>query len=86
MGNHHSQPLIDKEVVLALTTGRLQLDADLSPRPISDTSTTYPGAAFGHMADHVGLGYQAALVTLQSVTYGRLGLAVAQHPGSTVAW
>jgi len=80
-----SQPLIDKEVVLALTTGRLQLDADLSPRPISDTSTTYPGAAFGHMADHVGLGYQAALVTLQSVTYGRLGLAVAQHPGSTVA-
>jgi hypothetical protein len=80
-----SQPLIDKEVVLALATGRLQLDADLSPRAVSDTSTTYPGAAFGHMADHVGLGYQAAVVTMQSVTYGRLGLAVAQHPGSTVA-
>lgn len=80
-----SQPLIDQEVLLALTQGRLELDADLSPRAVSNTSTTYPGAAFGHMADHVGLGYQAALVTMRSVTYGRLGLAVAQHPGSTVA-
>jgi len=80
-----SQPLIDKEVVLAWTTGRLELDADLSPRPVSDTSRTYPGAAFGHMSDHIGLGYQAAVVSMTSVTYGRLGLSVVQHPGSTVS-
>jgi len=80
-----SQPLIDKEVVLAWTTGRLELDGDLSPRPVSDTSRTYPGAAFGHMSDHIGLGYQAAVVSMTSVTYGRLGLSVVQHPGSTVS-
>jgi len=80
-----SQPLIDKEVVAAWTTGRLELDADLSPRPVSDTSRTYPGAAFGHMSDHIGLGYQAAVVSMTSITYGRLGLSVAQHPGNTVS-
>ena len=80
-----SQPLLDKEVVLAWTTDRLELDADLSPRPVSDTSRTYPGAAFGHMSDHIGLGYQAAVVSMTSVTYGRLGLSVVQHPGDTVS-
>jgi len=80
-----SQPLIDKEVVAAWATGRLELDADLSPRPVSDTSRTYPGAAFGHMSDHVGLGYQAAVVSMTSITYGRLGLSVVQHPGNTVS-
>ncbi len=80
-----SQPLIDKEVVLAWATGRLELDADLSPRPVSDTSRTYPGAAFGHMSDHIGLGYQAAVVSMTSVTYGRLGLSVVPHPGNTVS-
>jgi hypothetical protein len=80
-----SQPLIDKEVVLAWTTDRLELDADLSPRSVSDTSRTYPGAAFGHMSDHIGLGYQAAVVAMTSSTYGRLGLSVAQHPGNIVS-
>jgi hypothetical protein len=80
-----SQPLIDKEVVSAWTTGRLELDADLSPRPVSDTSRTYPDAAFGHMSDHIGLGYQAAVVSMTSITYGRLGLSVVQHPGNTVS-
>src|SRR3989304_5924567 len=37
-----SQPLIDREVVLAVGTGRLELDGDLTPRPVSKTSTTYP--------------------------------------------
>lgn len=80
-----SQPLIDQEVVLAWTTGRLELDADLSPRSVSDTSRTYPDAAFGHMSDHIGLGYQAAVVAMTSVTYGRLGLSVVLHPGNTVS-
>lgn len=80
-----SQPLIDKEVILAQASGRLELDGDLSPRPVSNTSTTYPGAAYGHMSDKVGLGFQAALVSLRSPTYGRLGLSVTWHPGSTVS-
>ncbi len=80
-----SQPLLDKEVVLAWTTGRLELDADLSPRPVSDTSRTYPDAAFGHMSDHIGLGYQAAVVSMTSVTYGRLGLSAVPYPGNTVS-
>jgi hypothetical protein len=80
-----SQPLIDREVLLASSAGRLELDADLSPRPVSDSSTTYPGAEFGRMSDRVGLGYQAAVVSMQSPTYGRIGLSVAHHPGSTVS-
>ena len=36
-----NQPFIDKEVVLALSTiGRLELDGDLTPRPVSNSSTT----------------------------------------------
>lgn len=80
-----SQPMIDREVVLAAGSGRIVLDADLSPRMVSSTSQTYPDAAFGHMSDEVGLGYQAALVSLRSPTFGRLLLSVAHHPGSTVS-
>lgn len=80
-----SQPMIDREVVLAAGSGRIVLDADLSPRRVSSTSQSYPEAAFGHMSDGVGLGYQAALVSLRSPTYGRLLLSVTQHPGSTVS-
>ena len=80
-----TQPMIDREVVLAAGSGRIILDADLSPRPVSNTNQTYPDAAFGHMSDGVGLGYQAALVSFRSPTFGRLLLSVAQHPGSTVS-
>jgi hypothetical protein len=81
-----SQPFIDKEAVLALREeGRLILDGDLSGRPVSDTSRTYPEVAYGHMDDQVRLGYQAALISLQSPTYGRLWLSVTQHPGDTVS-
>jgi hypothetical protein len=81
-----SAPFLDREVTLALQRdGRLVLDGDLSGRPVSDTSQTYPQAAFGHMDDQVHLGYQAALVSLQSPTYGRLWLSVSQHPGDTVS-
>jgi len=81
-----SQPFFNKEATLSLRQcGRLILDGDLSGRPVSDTSQTYPEVAFGHMDDQVRLGYQAALVSLQSPTYGRLWLSVTQHPGDTVS-
>jgi hypothetical protein len=81
-----SQPFIDREVILALRRqGRLVYDGDLTGRPVSDTSTSYPLAAYGHMSDAIRLGYQAALVSLHSPTYGRLWLSVQPHPGNTVA-
>src|SRR5438128_124971 len=36
------------------------------------------------MGDHVGLGYQAAVVSLRSPTYGRMLLTSQRHPGDTV--
>jgi hypothetical protein len=81
-----SRPYIDREVVLSLQqTGMLIYDGDLTGRPVSSTSTTYPGAAFGWMDDAVRLGYQAALVSLHSPSYGRLWLSVTSHPGDTVS-
>jgi hypothetical protein len=84
--NEIEQPIIDQEVQLALErSGRLVYDADLTGRPVSNTSTSYPGAAYGYMGDTVSLGYQAALVTLHSPTYGRLWLSNRLHPGDTVS-
>jgi hypothetical protein len=80
-----SQPLLDQEVVLAVGRGYLELDGDLSPRPVSNTSQTYPEATFGHMNDQLRLGYQAAIVTMRSPTYGRLGLSASQHSGKTLS-
>jgi len=81
-----SRPFIDQEVMLALgQRGVLVYDGDLTGRPVSNTSRSYPGAAFGWMDDEVRLGYQAALVSMHSPTYGRLWLSVQQHPGDTVA-
>ena len=81
-----TRSFIDREVVLALRQrGRLVYDGDLTGRAVSNTSTTYEGAAFGWMGDAVALGYQAALVSLHSPTYGRLWLSVAPHPGDTVS-
>ena len=65
--------------------GELVYDADLTGRPVSSTSTSYPDAAFGHMGDTISLGYQAALVSLHSPTFGRLWLANQLHPGDTVS-
>jgi hypothetical protein len=43
-----SRPYIDWEIVLSLQqTGELIYDGDLTGRPVSSTSTTYPSAAFG---------------------------------------
>jgi hypothetical protein len=79
-----SCPFIEREVVLAMQqSGRLVFDLDLTGRRVSNTSTTYPDVAFGYLSDSVHLGYQAALVTMHSPTYGRLWLSVTQHPGNT---
>jgi hypothetical protein len=81
-----SQPFIDREVLLATRQfGRLLYDADLTGREVSPTSQTYPDAAFGWMSDHVGLGYQAAVVSMASPTYGRILLQGHRHPGDTVS-
>jgi hypothetical protein len=81
-----SQPRIDQQVMQALAEqGRLIYDGDLTGRPVSSTSTTYPDAAFGHMDDAVRLGYQAAVVSIGSPTYGRHWLAVKLHPGNLVS-
>lgn len=66
-----SQPFIDREVMLTLRDrGVIVCDGDLASRPVSNTSTTYPGAEFGRMSDAVGLGYQAAMVSMHSPTTG----------------
>lgn len=81
-----SQPFLQAELTLLRSRGqRLRLDGDLTGLPVSNTSRTYPNAAFGHMDDEIRLGYQAAVVSVESVTYGRLWLSVAHHPGDTVA-
>jgi hypothetical protein len=81
-----SHPFIEQEVMLALRDqGALIYDGDLTGRPVSSSSTTYPGAAFGWMNDAIQFGYQAAMVSMHSPTYGRLWLSVEQHPGDTVS-
>ncbi len=81
-----SHPFVEREVMLALRDqGKLVYDGDLTGRPVSNTSTTYPDVAFGWMSDVVRLGYQAALVSMHSRTYGRLWLSVERHPGDTVS-
>jgi hypothetical protein len=81
-----SRDYIDRELKLIRSQGRrIQLDGDLTGIPVSNTSQTYPNATFGHMDDEIRLGYQAALVSMESPTYGRLWLSGAHHPGDTVS-
>jgi hypothetical protein len=81
-----SQPYLDTEMqVLRSQSKRVRLDGDLTGLPVSNTSRTYPHAAFGHMDDDIRLGYQAGVVSLESPTYGRLWLSVAHQPGDTVS-
>jgi hypothetical protein len=80
------QPFIAREVMVALRDQEVLIyDGDLTGRPVSNSSTTYPGVAFGWMSDAIRLGYQAALVSMHSPTYGRMWLSVEQHPGDTVS-
>ena len=81
-----SQPFLDRELArLRSRSSQLQYDGDLTGLPVSNTSKTYPNAAYGHMADEIRLGYQAGVVSLQSPTYGRLWLSVEHHAGDTVS-
>ena len=81
-----SQPFIDQEILLAQRDqGYLIYDGDLTGRPVSNSSRTYPGTAYGYMGDQIQLGYQAALVSMHSPSYGRQWLVVQPHPGDKVA-
>ena len=61
------------------------LDADLTGLPVSSSSRTYPGAAFGYMDGEIRLGYQLAQVCLQTSLFGRQWLTARHHPGNTVS-
>lgn len=81
-----SQPFWESELAVLRSQGRgLQYDGDLTGLPVSNTSRTYPNAAYGHMSDEIRLGYQAGVVSFQSPTYGRLWLSVEHHAGDTVS-
>lgn len=81
-----SQPFLDQEVLLCQREqGCLIYDGDLTGRPISNSCESYPGAAYGYMGDQVQLGYQAAMVSMHSPSYGRQWLVVQPHPGDKVA-
>jgi hypothetical protein len=80
------QPFVQSELKLLRSLKQaLQYDGDLTGLPVSNTSRTYPNAAYGHMSDEIRLGYQAGVVSLQSPTYGRLWLSVEHHAGDTVS-
>jgi hypothetical protein len=81
-----SQPMLESELALLRAQGGgLEFDGDLTGLPVSNTSRTYPNAAYGHMSDEIRLGYQAGVVSLQSPTYGRLWISVDHHAGDTVS-
>lgn len=81
-----SQPFLAQELKLLREQGQvIQEDGDLTGIPVSNTSRTYPNAAYGHMDDEIRLGYQAGVTSIQSPTYGRLWLSVEHHAGDTVS-
>ena len=81
-----SQPALSrKELKLLHDKAVIQEDGDLTGMPVSNTSRTYPNAAYGHMDDEIRLGYQAGVTSIQSPTYGRLWLSVEHHAGDTVS-
>src|SRR5258707_3586836 len=59
-----SQPYLNAELQVLRAQGkRVRMDGDLTGIPVSNTSQTYPHAAFGHMDDQIRLGYQAGVVS-----------------------
>jgi hypothetical protein len=63
----------------------LTLCGDLTGRPISAYSSTYPpDAVFGYMANQLEKGHQAALVTLKGMRH-RVHVMVSHHSGDTVS-
>lgn len=80
-----SQPFIEQEVAAVALRGRgLLLYADLSGRPVSAYSESYPEARWGHMGNSLALGYQHAVISLQGQAY-RIQLAGFLHPGDVVS-
>ena len=81
-----SQPFLNAELeLLCKQKKRLTMDGDLTGIPVSNASTSYPNAAYGHMDDDIQLGYQAGVVSLHTETYWRLWLSGTHHPGDTVS-
>jgi hypothetical protein len=81
-----SQPFLVAEIErIQGQAGRLVYDGDLTGLAVSEASQTYPEVSYGHMDGDIRLGYQAALVSLHSPTYGRIWLSVAHHSGNTVS-
>jgi hypothetical protein len=81
-----SQPFIQRAVSdLRQRNQPLVLDVDLTGRPVSSTSQTFPGAAFGYMDGAVHLGYQLAQICLETSLFGRQWLSAQHHPGNTVS-
>lgn len=81
-----TQPFLDRAIAdLRSRNQPLILDADLTGRPVSSSSETYPAAAFGYMDGQIRLGYQVAVLCLQTDLYGRQWLTAQQHPGDTVS-
>jgi len=63
----------------------LTLCGDLTGRPVSAYSSTYPpDAVFGYMANQLEKGHQAALVTLKGLRH-RVHVTAFHHPGDTVS-
>jgi hypothetical protein len=55
----NTQSILAEEVMQALKrSGRWVYDGDLTDWPVSNTSTGYPGVAYGHMGDGLHLGYR----------------------------
>jgi hypothetical protein len=81
-----SQPFLQAELdTIRTQKKRLRYDGDLTGIPVSNTSRTYPNAAYGHMDDEIRLGYQAGVVSLLSETIGRIWLSTTHLPGDTVS-
>jgi hypothetical protein len=80
------QPYIERTVHEVLCRqGYLTLCSDLTGRPVSAYSVTYPpDAVFGYMANQLRKGHQAVLVTLKGLDR-RVHIAAFHHAGNTVA-
>ena len=77
-----SRPFVEQEVLAIVRTAQpLQVDVDLTGRPVSPTSSTYPDAAFGWMDDALCKGYQAAISSLSGGPTGRLLLCSQRYDG-----
>lgn len=80
------QPFLDRAVSdLRQRNETLVLDVDLTGRPVSATSETFPGAAFGYMDGAIRLGYQLAEICLEPRLFGRQWLSARHLPGDTLS-